>query len=49
MVGWLGAFVSTLAETSCEAVCEAIRGDKQSWVATYDGFYTRGHHSNNVL
>ena len=50
VIGWLGKNVKELAETSCEQVRQKVvtRGEKFSWVASYDGFYlTRGHHSNN--
>ena len=50
VVGWLGKNVKELAELSCEQVRQKIveRGEKVSWVASYDGFYlTRGHYSNN--
>lgn len=49
-ISWLGSHVEKLAEWSCEQVREKIvkRGDKDKWVASYDGFYlTRGHYSNN--
>ena len=42
--------VTELAEWSCKTVRERIekRGDKDKWVASFDGFYlTRGHYSNN--
>ena len=42
--------VSELAEWSCNETRDAIkaRGDKDKWVASFDGFYlTRGHYSNN--
>jgi hypothetical protein len=42
--------VTELADLSCQQVRQAIvnRGDKEKWVASYDGFYqTRGHYSNN--
>ena len=50
VVGWLGENVKELAELSCNQVRQKIveRGEKFSWVASYDGFYlTRGHYSNN--
>ena len=43
--------VTELAEWSCKTVREIIeeRGDKDKWVASFDGFYlTRGHYSNNL-
>ena len=49
-IGWLGKHVNEIAEITCEQVRQKIvsRGEKSSWVASYDGFYlTRGHHSNN--
>jgi len=49
-ISWLGKHVKELAEITCEQVRQNIvlRGEKFSWVASYDGFYlTRGHHSNN--
>ena len=49
-ISWLGKHVKELAEITCEQVRQKIvlRGEKFSWVASYDGFYlTRGHHSNN--
>ena len=49
-ISWLGKHVKDLAETACEQVRQNIilRGEKFSWVASYDGYYlTRGHHSNN--
>ena len=49
-ISWLGTHVERLAEWSCEQVRKQIenRGDKEKWVASYDGFYlTRGHYSNN--
>ena len=42
--------MTELAEWSCKTVRERIekRGDKDKWVASFDGFYlTRGHYSNN--
>ena len=42
--------MESLAEWSCEQVRNQIvnRGDREKWVASYDGFYlTRGHYSNN--
>ncbi len=42
--------VTQLAEWSCKHVRDTIeeRGDKDKWVASFDGFYlTRGHYSNN--
>lgn len=48
--GEVGAHVTQLAEWSCGQVREAIkhRGEREKWVASYDGFYlTRGHYSNN--
>ena len=50
VIGWLGKSVEELAEMSCNQVRQKVvsRGEKFSWVASYDGFYlTRGHHSNN--
>ena len=49
-VAWLGNHVEKLALSSCRQVRQNItdRGDKLSWIASFDGFYlTRGHHSNN--
>lgn len=46
----LESHVTELAERSCGQVRDAVqkRGDKEKWVASYDGFYlTRGHYSNN--
>ena len=42
--------MTELAERSYKTVREGIekRGDKDKWVASFDGFYlTRGHYSNN--
>ncbi len=42
--------VTQLAEWSCKHIREKIeqRGDRDKWVASFDGFYlTRGHYSNN--
>ena len=50
VIGWLGKNVKELADISCNQVRQKVveRGEKFSWVASYDGFYlTRGHHSNN--
>ncbi len=49
-VGWLGDHVERLAEWSCQQVRQSVveRGDQESWVTSYDGYYlTRGHYSNN--
>lgn len=46
----LEVHVSQLAEWTCEHLREKItsRGDKNKWIASFDGFYlTRGHYSNN--
>ena len=50
MVEDLEVHVSNVAEWSCRGVRDAIEesGNKNKWVASFDGFYlTRGHHSNN--
>lgn len=50
MVPWVGKYVEELALATCEQVrCKVTeRGDKFSWIVSFDGFYlTRGHHSNN--
>ncbi len=50
IVQWLEGHVTQLAQWSCEQARELVRqrGDKESWVASYDGFYlTREHYSNN--
>ena len=50
IVGWLGEYVTRLAEWSCSQVRDEVcaRGDSEHWVTSYDGYYlTRGHHSNN--
>lgn len=42
--------VKKLADWSCDHVRDNIhiRGDKDKWIASFDGFYlTRGHYSNN--
>ncbi len=42
--------MTQLAQWSCDQAREQVRqrGDKESWVASYDGFYlTHGHYSNN--
>ena len=42
--------VTECAEWSCGRVRENVqlRGDKEKWTASFDGFYqTRGHYSNN--
>ncbi len=49
IVQWLEeGHVTQLAQWSCDQAREQVRqrGDKESWVASYDGF-TRGHYSNN--
>ena len=49
-IGWLGKHVNEIAEITCEQVRQKIvsRGEKSSWMASYDGFYlTRGHNSKN--
>ena len=46
----IGCLSKKLADISCNQVCQKVveRGEKFTWVASYDGFYlTRGHHSNN--
>ena len=51
LVSCVGFHVERLAEWSCEQVRVDIekRGDRDQWMAGYDGFYlTRGYHSNNA-
>ena len=43
-------YVTNLAEWSCGQVRNEIikHGDRNQWMASFDGFYlTRGHNSNN--
>ena len=50
VIGWVSKNVKELAEISYHQVRQKVveRGEKVSWVASYDGFYlTRGHRSNN--
>ena len=46
----LEEYITNLAEWSCGQVRNEIikRGDRNQWMASFDGFYlTRGHYSNN--
>ena len=46
IIEWLEKHITSLADWTCEQVRQ--RGDQESWVTLYDGFYlTRGHYSNN--
>ena len=50
IVSWLGEHVTKIAQWSCLQVLKSIeeRGDKETWVTSFDGYYlTRGHYSNN--
>ena len=50
IIDWLEKHITSLADWTCEQVREQVRqrGDQESWVTSYDGFYlTRGHYSNN--
>ena len=50
IVEWLESHVTKLAQRTCDEVRKQVveRGDKDSWVVSFDGYYqTRGHYSNN--
>ena len=50
VISWLGRYVEELALVTCEQVRTKVteRGDKFSWIVSFDGFYlTCGYHSNN--
>ena len=50
VISWVGKYIEELALATCEQVRSKVieRGDKLSWIVSFDGFYlTRGHHSNN--
>ena len=50
IIGWLEEHVTKIAQWSCAEVrkCVVERGEKESWVSSFDRYYlTRGHHLNN--